>query len=437
MKASRYSKTFFISFFFLICFFIVAVHLSFKNRITVTAVESTGFPSLRIETESQKRIRSREDYVKADYSTSGGNTAQSEKCKIRGRGNTTWQMRKKPYLLKLNSPAPMFGMKEAQKWVLMANGGDNTNLRNAYATYLAENVWNHFKWTPHYKFVNLFINGRYEGLYQVYEKIEASESRLNIPDPNSNFHINGSVILVTDTRDRKPVHFVSSHGIRFALYSPREVPDKMLKFLTERIDGFEAILFGDDFADPEKGYRKYIDVMSFVDWYLINEFSKNRDARFENSCFLYYDGSDGKIDMEPIWDFDLSCGNISDERTSKTSGYWICVEADWYRRLMEDPYFRGKVIERWNSTQDRLQKSFDDIYALSREIKAAAELDDKAWRKIGHYHWPHVPGWITRRTYDAEVDYFMDWIRARRDWLNADIKSSNHMGLQDSGTERK
>lgn len=422
MKLERYSKPFLILLSVLICFFIFATHFSFENRITDEAAEKTGLPSLYISTENLKRIISREDYVKGSYNING----QMGSCKIRGRGNSTWDMKKKPYLLKFDNPTPFLGMPQARKWVLMANGGDNTNLRNAYATYLAENVFRHFKWTPHYRFVNLFINGRYEGIYQVYEKIEASESRLNIPDPESNFHLNGSVILVTDTRNKKPVHFVSSRGIQFSLYSPKELSGTMKTFLINRVNEFEALLFGDNFADPENGYRKYIDVDAFVDWYLINEFTKNRDARFKDSCYLYYDESDGKIDMGPIWDFDISCGNNSYEETSGFEGYWIRTEAAWYRRLMEDPYFRKKVIDRWNSRQEALLKSFDDIYSLSRKIKSASELDDKAWRKIGHYQWPHAPGWSSRRTYDDEVDYFMGWIKSRRDWLNEDLKNNNY-----------
>lgn len=419
MRLERYSKPFLIASSALICFFIFALYFSFRNRITPEKVEETGLPILYIETDSQKPIRSREEYIKAKYEING----QSGSCRIRGRGNSTWDMTKKPYLLKFDQPAPFLDMPKAQKWVLMANGGDNTNLRNAYSTYLAENVFNHFKWTPHYRFVNLFINERYEGLYQVYEKIEASESRLNIPDPESNFHENGSVILVTDTRDKKPVYFRSSKGIRFAFYSPREVSTEMANYLIDGVNRFEALLFGDGFADPDKGYRKYIDVDSFVDWYLINEFTKNRDARFENSCYLYYDPSDSKMDMGPIWDFDISCGNNSYPGNSTPDGYWIRTEAAWYKRLMEDPYFVQKVVSRWNQKQDALARSFDSIYSLSREIKSASELDDKAWRKIGHYQWPHATGWQKRRTYDAEVDYFMDWIKARRDWINGDLKN--------------
>lgn len=418
MRLERFSKIFLIVSSLLICFFIFALHFSFKNNISEDDAEKTGLPSLRIKTEGMKRIISRDNYIKGNYEING----QEGECKIRGRGNSTWEMKKKPYLLKFKLPAPFLELPPAQKWILMANGGDNSNLRNAYATYLAENVWRHFKWTPHYRFVNLFINGRYEGLYQVYEKIEASESRLNIPDPESNFHLNGSVIIVTDTRDKKPVNFISSKGIRFSLYSPREISAVMLKILTDKLNKFEELLFSDDFSDPEKGYRKYIDVDAFVDWYLINEFTKNRDARFRDSCYLYFDGSDGKIDMGPIWDFDISCGNNSYPETSGVEGFWIKTEAAWYKRLMEDPYFHQKVIDRWNSTQDRLLKSFDDIYALSRQIKNASELDDKAWRKIGHFQWPHAVGWQNRKTYDDEVAYFLKWITQRRIWLNDDIK---------------
>ncbi|MCR5605937.1 MAG: CotH kinase family protein [Treponema sp.] len=373
---------------------------------------------MHIQTKDFKAITSTENYVKASYSIN----KKTGDCKIRGRGNSTWEMKKKPYLLKFENAETFLDMPKAEKWVLMANGGDSTNLRNAYATYLAHKVWNNFKWTPNYRFVNLYINGRFEGLYQVYEKIEASESRLDIPDPNTNFNVNGSFIMVTDTRFKKPINFRTNRGIRFSMYSPRTISEKMKNYLVEGVNKFEDFLFGENFANPETGYRKYIDVDSFVDWYLINEYTLNRDARFRDSCYLYYDTVRKLLVMGPIWDFDISCGNNSYEGNSKPEGYWIKVEASWYKRLFEDPWFVKKVTDRWFSTQTELQNSFAYIYSLSRRIKPACELNDKAWQLIGHYQWPHATGWQKRKTYDDEVDYFMKWLQNRRDWLNQDLE---------------
>lgn len=417
MRFERFSKTYIFLALFLTGFFVFATYFSFTNRIKTEDVVASGLPILYIQTKDLKAITSTENYIKASYSIND----QSGNCKIRGRGNSTWEMKKKPYLLKFENPTQFLDMPKAEKWVLMANGGDNTNLRNAYATYLAHNVWNNFKWSPHYRFVNLYINGRYEGIYQVYEKIEASESRLDIPDPNTNFNVNGSFIMVTDTRFKKPINFRTNSGIRFSMYSPRTISEKMKNYLVDGVNKFENMLFGENFANPETGYRKYIDVDSFVDWYLINEYTLNRDARFRDSCYLYYDTVRKLLVMGPIWDFDISCGNNSYEGNSAPEGYWIKVEASWYKRLFEDPWFVKKVMDRWFSTQAELQNSFAYIYSLSREIKPACELNDKAWQSIGHYQWPHATGWQTRKSYDDEVAYFMDWLQKRRDWLNKDF----------------
>lgn len=419
MNYRHYSVPFIALFSLIFGFIVFSLYFSFKNHIRLEDVEATGLPILHIDTENSKVINSTQKYIGATCTLEGKTTS----AKIRGRGNSTWTMKKKPYLLKFNIPQEFLGLPKASKWVLMANGGDNTNLRNAYATYLAINVWNNFKWTPNYRYVNLYLNGRYEGIYQVYEKIEASSVRLNIPDPKINFFNSGSLIMVMDTRDKKPIHFHTNSGIRFAMYSPREVSDDVVLFLQSAFNKFEDLLFSDDFADKENGYQKYIDIDSFVDWYIINEFTLNRDARFKDSCFVYYNPDEKKLNMGPIWDFDISSGNNSYEGNSKPEGYWIRTQASWYKRLFEDPYFSKKVIDRWLSTQESLSKSFEDIYKLSRQIKPASELNDKAWRSIGHYAWPHATDWHKRKTYDDEVDYFMDWLKKRQIWVNNDIQN--------------
>jgi len=420
MKIKRYSFGFLILISIGFCFFLLATYISFSNRITKTDIEKTGLPILYIETNNSKPIKSKDKYLKADYKIND----QIGKCEIRGRGNSTWDLKKKPYLLKFSKPEQFLDLPEARKWVLMANGGDYTNLRNAYATYLAKNVWNSFIWSPNYRYVNLYLNGRYEGLYQVYEKIEISNNKLNIKQINQEIEFNNSFIFVTNTRNTKPINFKSNLGIKFSMYSPKIISNQNKDILIYNLNKFEELLFSDNFKNSETGYRKYINIDSFIDWYLINEFTTNRDARFKDSCYLYYNATECKLNMGPIWDFDISCGNNSYEGNCYPEGYWIKNEAIWYKKLFEDPWFVEQVKNRWLEKQTELKESVNYIYSLSRKIKYASELNDLAWQNIGHFQWPHAIGWKNRKTYDDEVNYFIDWLNKRIEWLNNDIEKN-------------
>ena len=401
--------------------FVCAAYLSFANHITPQRCESEGTPALLIVTENNKRILSKEKYVKASFKIEWeGGSAQGD-CKIRGRGNTTWVTRelfKRPYLLKLNEAAPLLGFPQASKWVLMANTADKTSLRNAYASYLATEIWGSAAWTPRYRFIALFINGKYNGLYALTEKIEAGEGRVEI-DTEA-----GSFLLEVRSQKNKAWDFVSERGVEFSIREPEDKTESEYLDMQAFIQSVEDALFQDDFADKENGWRRFLDEKTFVDWYLVNEFTKNHDARFQASCYMYYDAEREKIFMGPVWDFDLSCGNISWHEVDDPEGFWVSLTY-WYKRLFEDDSFAENVKSRWNERKDELAKSTDIINSMSEEIFSAMLTNDSVWRNIGNRQWPHAPGWRKRKTYRAEIKYMTDFLEKRFEWMDRALNNLN------------
>lgn len=394
--------------------------LSFKNTITPEKCKAAGTPVLFIETEGGKRIKSKEKYIKATYSLDCDGLRLSGNCKIRGRGNTTWNTRelfKKPYLLKLNEDAPLMGLPEAKKWVLMANTADKTSLRNSYAYYLSRDVWNNEFWTPNAKFASLFVNGIYQGLYAVTEKIEIQQNRLALEEKS------GSFLFEARSQKNKTWNFKSSHGISFSIRQGENLTEQEFLKIQNIIQEAEDSIFSDNFTDKENGWQKYLNIQSFADWYLINEFTKNHDARFQSSCFLYYDSTSKKIYMGPIWDFDISCGNISYNGCDKTEGFWIKQESEWFKRLFEDPYFEQFVKDRWNSKKSLLRNSIEWIKKEAEKLEPAVIINDSLWKNIGHRQWPHAPGWKKRKTYAQEINYLTSWLTERFEWLDQAINS--------------
>lgn len=374
--------------------------LSAQAQITPETVRGAGFPVLFVDTLAGKNI-GRNDYVAARLELDGVST----ECKIRGRGNTTWETRelyKKPYLLKLGEPLPLLGMPPARKWVLVANAADKAFIRNSYALLVLSKIWGRMAWVPQGRPVSLFLNGKYNGSYMLFEKIEVAPGRLELP--------HGSFLAVVNSRQNKEWNFVTSRGTKVSLRM--DAAEEEYISMQRRVQEAEDAIFGDGGGDEQK-----IDVASFVDWYLVNELTKNHDAKFQASCYFYYDADADKIFMGPPWDFDISCGNISWDGCQNPEGFWVRND-QWYARLFEDEAFARAVKERWQETRAQIEDSFAWIDEEAARLSAFCELNDAVWRTIGHRQWPHAPGWKSRKTYESEVAYMKDFLQKRAAWLD-------------------
>ncbi len=381
------------------------------NHITVEKCKKLNLPILYIVTDNNKRITKKESYVGAYYELN----EFYGKCKIRGHGNTTWVTRelyKKPYLLNLEKSAPLAGLQSGKKWILMANTADKAVFRNFYAEHLAKNVWNNFKWMPSSCFITLIVNGKYSGLYELVEKVEMENGRLaDVCGP-------GSFLACVNSRMDKEFNFITKNNVKFSIRSPEAHQDVYVVW-RDILQSFEDKIYsGLDWTDS--GLGKYLDLDSFVDWFLINDFSKNHDARFQASCFVYYDTVSKKLYMGPAWDFDLAFGNISWDDCEKTDGFWVCTE-HWYKELWKLEKFRESVKERWNEKK-RMLSSYDEwLEQQSLLLKNAIDLNNRIYPAFGKRQWPHTKGWKNRKNHKMEIEYFSNWLKERYCWYDEAI----------------
>lgn len=131
-------------------------------------------PQLRLDTEGAAPIVSKEDYLNASFHFVGATQHSDDtvfKTEVKGRGNSTWGMEKKPYRLKLNKKAPLLGLPEVKSFALLANYSDKTLLRNAISLCMARQLG--LEYTPSDHFVELYLNGEYQGVYQLTDKVYA------------------------------------------------------------------------------------------------------------------------------------------------------------------------------------------------------------------------------------------------------------------------
>ena len=424
MRVRRYPLHFTILLTLLALLMLIAAYASFSAEISLDDCRALGLPVLTVETEGGKKIKSKEKYLKASFvliDEAGGYASGG--CKIRGRGNTTWRTRelyKKPFLLKLNEAAPLLGFPAADKWVLMANTADKTQLRNRYAERLAARVWDKSPWTPQSRCLSLFVNGRYEGLYALTEKIEAVQGRLPIAEED------GSFVFEVNSRLNKDYNFRSSRGVPFSVRTAGYALLREDEFGPRQaiIQQAEDALFSGDGS-----WRALLDEETFADWYLINELTKNHDARFQSSCYLWYDAADRKIRMGPAWDFDIACGNISWDGCEEPAGFWISG-ASWFTELLKDEGFVTLVRRRWFEKRSALDKSLVWLTEEAGSLRPAVMLNDAVWKNIGHRQWPHAPGWKARKTYESELQYMTDWLTKRIAWLDGAFGTGMNMAQE-------
>ena len=168
------------------------------------------------------------------------------------------------------------------------------------------------------------------------------------------------------------------------------------------------------YANGTEGYAEYIDVDSFVDWYLISEITKNVDSKSYSSMFLNVVPGE-KIKMGPLWDFDLSFGNVDYADSRYAEGWWVKYHP-WYEHLFQDPDFVGKVKVRFAYFKDNQQFILDKIDAYAEQLQWAQQENNDKWQTLGMYVWPNP---VVFDTYQEEVDHMKSWYIDRMDWLEA------------------
>lgn len=374
----------------------------------------TGLPIVYINTEDKKEIDSKEEYVKGTIRIVSNNVNGvpdfEASMKIKGRGNSTWQMAKKPYKIKFDSKVSLLGEPEDKEWVLLANYADKTQLRNEIAFFMGE--MSTLEYTPRTNFVEVVLNGVYNGTYQLGEQLKISKNRVNVGDDGFLLEIDGKAA-------EEDITFKVSHiGQPINIKDPDvEVGSDDYNFVVNYLNTTDQVLFSEDFADPVEGYKKYIDVESFVDWYLINEITKNPDSRFFTSCYMNL-SREGKLKMGPLWDFDIAFGNIDyHPQVIGLEGFWVKT-SPWFTRLFEDPAFVSLVKERFAYFYGKQNEIFLEINHNAEYLQYAAVENNNKWGTLYNYTWPNYE---ILGKYQNEVQNMKNWLSRRFEWLNTAI----------------
>lgn len=334
---------------------------------------------------------------------------------IRGRGNSTWSFPKKPYKVKLKEKASIFGMGADKEWALLANYSDRTLMRNILAMKLSETCG--FSWTPHMYSVHVYLNNKYQGVYTLCEHKKVHKDRVDI-DLDA-----GDVYLEIEQQQDETTCWWTGMGVPMMFSDPEEPSAELLAEIKKWLDDFEASLYSSYLADPNKGYAAYIDVDSFIDYYIVQELAKNTDGNLRKSSFITKKKGE-KMEMYHLWDFDLTFGN-SGGLLHDPEGFFIkdytpawSIGDNWFNRMMKDPAFVDRLQARWNELYPQLVAMVDFIDEQAFVLDKAQALNFQVWDINESVDWVDCP---SLGSYEKEVDFLKEFYSKRVEWMNTAI----------------
>ena len=389
-------------------------------------VQKTNIPTIYIETEDSVPVTSKTEYVDATLIyVSGTDTVRYESMKIRGRGNSTWGLAKKPYRIKFKESTKFLGKGYAKNksWTLLANHGDKSLLRNAVTSKMGEFL--DLPFNPAAHFVDLVLNGVYLGNYQVSDQVNVDSKRVEIFEQDyvasDTSNITGGYLLEIDGfATSEPVYFTTGRNLLITVKSPDEdcINVAQKNYIRNHLNELENRLFGSSFTDSLTGYRPMIDSATMIPWYIATELSANVDGFW--STYIYKEKDDPKIYFGPLWDYDIAynnCSRIGDVTNASMVdvGFGDGLTKVWVKQFIRDPWFNKAVNNVWKKKigeglESYLHHYIDSMAVLINESQkhnyARYSIDSPTYNEIYLYS-----------TYDEYINQLKDFITEHASYL--------------------
>ena len=447
-----------------------------RHTYPIRIMRSAGVPTLFMTTESgslaiiHHRKENQESGTLHLVDESGRNIYLGALSQIRGRGNATFVLNKKPYQIKLAQAADLLGMGRAKTWVLLAEFRDNSLLRNRLAFALAKAVG--LPYTTESRTVDVYINNDYLGAYTLCEKVEVGDARVAIADlgkateacndaaldsysrygynayrtatqkgfqiPVDPEDISGGYLLELDYKMRysdEPSGFVTAKGQAVVIKEPEFVSQKQVSYISALFQGFENAIRAADGNDPKTGkhYSEFVDMQSLTRKYVLEEVLKNRDAN--RSSLYFYKPADSVSTvafMGPAWDYDAAMGNYATRANDKGllpeyfsvnndqgENFYIFpklyAHADFVAEVKAE-YQRSFVpaLEVLLGEREDATGNLQSIQAYADEIITCAAMNFIRWPVFN----AKARVVKTGATYQENIDYLVRFFQGRLAFLN-------------------
>lgn len=363
---------------------------------------------------------------------------------------------KKPYSVEVRDlqgedlAVSLLGMPKESDWALIAPYSDKSLIRDAVVYQLAASM---MAWAPRTRFCEVVVNGDYRGVYVLTEKIKRDKNRVNISKSDETTitgdDLTGGYILKIDKTTGNLPGFQA--GFNSAYSNSTSDPTKRTFFQYEypSVDDIQSIQrsyiqttvmemeramasTNPTFSDPSVGYPKYWDTQTLVDFFILNELSRNVDG-YRLSTYFYKDKNsvNSKFKMGPVWDFNLALGNADYCAGSNISGWAmnfndVCSTDGWgipfwWRNLLADFNFKKQVKARWNTLRTNElsnQRINTMIDSMTLVLGDAPTRNFQKWPILGRYVWPNP---FVGATYSSEISYLKRWTTDRIAWIDGQM----------------
>ena len=380
---------------------------------------------LNITTEGKEEVVSKEVYLKGTIQVDSDDAFKTEEIEmeIRGRGNSTWANPKKPYRIKMKERTSILGLRAVKNYVLLAEYTDKSLLRNYAAHTLASYLNLGYKLDM--RFVEVYFNGRYDGLYFMTEQIKEDKNGLDLDISGAT---DSGFLVELEADDRigsegpENVGWVRVYDNNFVIKDPdlTDYEDSVSSDKATYIKGYLEKTF-DSFNTDE--FDKYIDLDSFIDYFVLQELFKNVDVGY-SSVYSYKD-TNGLLFMGPVWDFDISLGN-GDYFHSAYDLYRNRYNT-WFDRIVNQKRFENLYIKRFKEVMDLyLPLLLEEIDFAYEGIKEAANRNFERWPIMGDYVWPNPEEMVNIKTHKGQVDYIKTYLNKRSTWLINEMQTKGY-----------
>lgn len=358
-----------------------------------------------------------------------------------------------------NQNVKLLDMPKENDWVFHGPYADKSLMRNVLAYHLGNLTG---KWSPRTRYFEMFINGSYNGVYVLVEKVKIDKNRCNLATLKdidiAGDDLTGGYLLEIDRPEADDVegidYWVSPYRAPTALQQkvnflfidpkPDEINDIQRNYIKNYVTEFENTLYSENYQDRLTGYYSYVDLISFVDYYIISELSRNLDG-YRVSTYLHKDkdSKGGKITMGPFWDYNICFGNANFFSAGQTQGWIIDGMGDadayampfWWQKFRLDPIFNSYLKKRWTYwTENYINETYLNhvIDSCANEINDAQRRNFKTWNVLNTYVWPnnYIGG-----TYVNEVKYLKTWLKDRLTWMDSQIQPIEDITIGFKNTE--
>ena len=337
---------------------------------------------------------------------------------IKGRGNSTWtNFPKKPYRIKLDVSESVFGFGKAKDWVLLADHMDYSLIRN-YFSYTLAGEFSELGASPDCRSVELYFNGQYRGVYLLCEQIEVDDDRVDITEsvvPDTGYIIEMDQWAVD--RNQGEIFFQVPDSLKsnraYTIKAPGdEITEEQKAYIKKYIEDCISALWGNDYSRV----CELMDVKSFAQAYIVYELTKNPDVDY--SSFYMFKDAGSSLRCGPVWDFDMSMGNVSHKGNGKFEDPALInakYANPYFKGLLRFDEFKALVGEELGAYIPTISEMIDEVADFALSKQSAFEQNFVRWDILGTSVW--------NPSYIVEIDTWVGQVEYVRTYLKASLQA--------------